>query len=121
MSPAFARGNRPAAALAARRGRLSSVRGVREHVLSTPMPTPESSPDSGLRTRLEATFWTRHSNPWSGGTRHAVSPVLAYALYRRDWRLLGLALAFAAVNPVLFPPPRNTDNWLSHAVLAERA
>ena len=85
-----------------------------------PAPSaPESDSPSGLRARLEDAFWTRHANPWSGGTRYAVSPVLAYAIYRRDWRLLGLTLAFAAVNPVLFPPPRDTDNWLSHAVLAE--
>ncbi len=72
------------------------------------------------RARLEDAFWTRHSNPWSGGTRFAVTPVLTYALYRRNWRLLGLALAFAVVNPVLFPPPERTDNWFSRAVLAER-
>ena len=74
-----------------------------------------------VRARLEDVFWTRHANPWSAGTRFALSPVLSYALYRRNWRLLGLAVAFAVVNPVLFPPPPNTDNWLSHAVLAERA
>ena len=84
-------------------------------------PPPESDPASGLRARLEDAFWTRHANPWSGGTRYAVSPVLTYALYHRNWRLLGLSLAFAAVNPVLFPPPKDTDGWLSHAVLAERA
>ena len=86
------------------------------------MPAPHASEsDPGVRARLEDAFWTRHSNPWSGATRYAVSPVLAYALYRRDWRLLGLTLAFTVVNPVLFPPPRDTDNWLSRAVLAERA
>ena len=73
------------------------------------------------RARLEDAFWTRHSNPWSGATRFALSPVLAYALYRRNWRLLGLALAFAVVNPILFPPPEDTDNWFSRAVIAERA
>ena len=86
---------------------------------SPPASAPNSDP--GLRARLEDAFWTRHSNPWSGGTRYAVSPVFAYALYRRNWRLLGLTLAFAVVNPVVFPPPTDTDNWLSHAVLAERA
>ena len=76
---------------------------------------------AGLRARLEDAFWTRHANPWSGGTRYALSPALFYALYRRNWRLLALVVGFAVVNPVLFPPPRDTDNWLSHAVLAERA
>ena len=78
-------------------------------------------PTSDRRARLEDAFWTRHANPWSGGTRYALSPVLSYALYRRNWRLLALALAFAVVNPVLFPPPKDTDSWLSRAVIAERA
>lgn len=76
---------------------------------------------SARRARLEDAFWTRHANPCSGGTRFALAPVLSYALYRRNWRLLALAAAFAVVNPVLFPPPADTDNWLSRAVLAERA
>lgn len=74
-----------------------------------------------LRDRLEDTFWRRHSNPWSAGTRFAITPVLMYALYHRKWRLLAAAIAFTVVNPVLFGEPNNTDNWFSEVVLAEEA
>ena len=75
---------------------------------------------STVRERLEDAFWARHSNPWSGWSRVAVSPALAYAIYRRNWRLLAAAVAFTVVNPVLFPRPERTDNWMSRGVLAER-
>lgn len=84
-------------------------------------PTPASpSTGSSLRERLADVFWARHANPWSGWSRVAVSPVLVYAVYRRNWRLLAAALAFTVVNPVLFPRPERTDNWMSRGVLAER-
>jgi hypothetical protein len=74
----------------------------------------------GRRERLEDVFWDRHSNPWSGWTRVALGPLLFYAVYRRDRRLLAAALAYTVVNPVLFPPPETTDSWISRGVLAER-
>ncbi|AKU07386.1 MULTISPECIES: DUF6653 family protein [Haloferax] len=81
---------------------------------------PDSDAPSGLRGRFEATFWERHANPWSAGTRILVYPVLMYAVYRRDRRLFLAAVAFTAINPVLFPRPARTDNYLSRIVLAER-
>lgn len=80
----------------------------------------ESTPDGGVRDCLEATFWERHANPWSAGTRILVYPVFMYAIYRRDAKLVAATLAFIAVNPVLFPRPERTDNYLSRIVLAER-
>ncbi|KAB1194465.1 hypothetical protein GJR96_13845 [Haloferax sp. MBLA0076] len=73
-----------------------------------------------VRERLEATFWERHANPWSAGTRILVYPVFMYAIYRRDAKLFAATLAFITVNPVLFPRPKRTDNYLSRIVLAER-
>jgi hypothetical protein len=75
---------------------------------------------STRRGSLRATFWERHANPWSAGTRFLTLPALLYAIYARDRRLLVATLAFTAVNPVLFPPPAATDAWLSRIVLAER-
>ena len=80
----------------------------------------ESTAGGGLRGRLEATFWERHANPWSAGTRILAYPVLMYAIYHRDPKLLAATSAFFALNPVLFPRPARTDNWLSKIVLAER-
>ncbi|UVE49501.1 hypothetical protein KU306_11295 [Haloferax larsenii] len=80
----------------------------------------EQPTQPGLRDRLEATFWERHANPWSAGTRILVYPVLMYAIFTRNRRLFAATLAFIAVNPVLFPRPKRTDNYLSRIVLAER-
>jgi hypothetical protein len=81
---------------------------------------PDSDADPTPRDRLRRLFWERHANPWSAGTRFLTMPALAYAIYARDRRLLAATLCFAAVNPLLFPPPARTDSWLSRIVLAER-
>lgn len=73
-----------------------------------------------LRDRVETTLWNRHSNPKSGWSRVPTGPILVYALYRRNWRLLSAALVWTAVNPILFGPPESDDAWMTRAVLAER-
>lgn len=70
--------------------------------------------------RVEEQFWARHSNPWSGWSRVPTGPVLVYAVYRREWRLLVAGLLWAVINPVLFSPPENDAAWMTRAVLAER-
>jgi hypothetical protein len=73
------------------------------------------------RSRLEDTVWERHSNPKSGWSRLLIGPLIALAVYRRDWRLLGVALIATIVNPVAFSPPdSDTDSWMTRAVRAER-
>jgi hypothetical protein len=69
---------------------------------------------------FEDWFWARHSNPKSGWSRIPAGPILALALYRRDWGLLLATLVWAALNPVLFSPPENEEAWMTRAVLAER-
>ncbi len=78
------------------------------------------SDSPSLRSRLQDTFWERHANPWSAGTRFLTMPALLYAVYTRDRRLLFATLGFAVVNPVAFPPPETTQSWFSRIVLAER-
>jgi hypothetical protein len=70
--------------------------------------------------------WMRHANPVSVWTRFAVLPLLALAVWSREWigwwslAAVALALVFMMVNPLLFPPPRSTRNWTSRSVLGER-
>jgi hypothetical protein len=47
-------------------------------------------------------FWDRHANPASGWSRVPTAPLLMYAIYARNWRLLAATVAFVVVNPVLF-------------------
>jgi len=70
--------------------------------------------------RFEDRFWARHSNPKSGWTRVPSGAAVVYAIYRRDWRLLGAALAWTVINPFLFSPPDTEAAWMTRAVLAER-
>src|SRR5829696_1843217 len=75
---------------------------------------------------LEGDRWMRHANPVSVWTRFAVLPLLALAVWSREWigwwslAAVALALVFMMVNPLLFPPPRSTRNWASKGVFGER-
>ena len=73
------------------------------------------------RERLTDVFWTPHYNPKSDWSRTLVGPLLVLALYRRDWRVVVVAVLAAVVNPVAFPPPdEEVDGWMTRAVCAER-
>ncbi|PCR90300.1 DUF6653 family protein [Natrinema ejinorense] len=74
----------------------------------------------GIIEQCEERFWRRHSNPKSGWTRVPLGAVIVYAIYRRNWRMVGAALAWTAINPFLFSPPDTEDAWMTRAVLAER-
>lgn len=70
--------------------------------------------------QIEDIFWARHSNPKSGWTRVPSGAAIVYALYRRNWRLLGAALVWTVLNPFLFSPSPTEDAWMTRAVRAER-
>ncbi|MBX0293863.1 DUF6653 family protein [Haloarcula nitratireducens] len=76
-------------------------------------------PDSA-GTALDRYFWARHANPKSGWTRVAAYPLLVACIYRRDWRGVALTLAFVALNPFLFAPPKDDDSWMTRGVYGER-
>jgi hypothetical protein len=75
---------------------------------------------------LDGDSWMRHANPVSVWTRFAVLPMLAVAVWSRDWigwwsvALVVLSLVFMMINPMLFREPGSTRNWASKAVLSER-
>lgn len=72
------------------------------------------------------TVWARHTNPWSGWSRVSILPLLALAVWSREWigwwaaLPIGAVLTWTWLNPRLFPPPASTDNWMSQGVLGER-
>ncbi|WP_270938276.1 DUF6653 family protein [Falsiroseomonas oryzae] len=76
--------------------------------------------------RMDDAAWARHANPWSVWTRVPILPLLALAVWSREW--IGwwalvpvlLLLAWTWVNPRVFPPPSSLENWGSRAVLGER-
>ena len=76
--------------------------------------------DEPLQRRAERVFWERHANPRSGWSRTVTLPAMVYAVHERRWRLLAAALAFTALNPLLFPKPDDADAWMTKVVLAER-
>ena len=98
---------------------------------SSVAPSPSTGTATG-EARLAKLFglkgesWLRHANPVSVWTRFAVLPLLAIAIWSRDW--IGwwslvpivLSLVFMMINPLLFPKPRSTRNWASKAVFGER-
>lgn len=71
--------------------------------------------------------WLRHASPWSVGSRFAILPGLALALWARAWIgwwvVLPVAalVVFAWVNPRLFAPPARRDGWAAHGTFGERA
>ena len=103
---------------------------------ATPAPAPGPAPSAARPPTaerrvarlfgLEGDKWMRHANPWSVWTRFAFLPLLAAAVWSREWLgwwcLIPVAatIVFMVVNPLLFREPRSTRNWASQGVLGER-
>jgi hypothetical protein len=99
--------------------------------MSTPA-APQTGRSKGTSERRVASLfgltgdgWQRHANPLSVWTRFAVLPLLALAVWSRDWigwwslAAVVAVLAFMMVNPLLFAAPRSTRNWASRSVFGE--
>ena len=77
--------------------------------------------------------WYRHANPWSGWSRILSQPILYVPIWFlqdfianpvQNWYvILGFILVavWYAINPLIFPKPKNYDNWISKGVLGEKA
>lgn len=106
--------------------------------MSTPVTTPATESTAKPTTKptgerrvaklfgMEGEKWMRHANPWSVWTRFAFLPMLAVAIWSREWIgwwclvPVAAALVFMVVNPLLFREARSTRNWASQGVLGER-
>ncbi len=75
---------------------------------------------------LQGDTWMRHANPVSVWTRFAVLPLLALAVWSRDWigwwslAAIALSIAWLMLNPLAFGRPPSTRNWASKGVFGER-
>lgn len=65
-------------------------------------------------------MWSRHANPWSGWTRLLATPLLFVSIWYHNWIALALVIVWFIVNPLVFPEPESTDNWMSKSVLGEK-
>ena len=64
--------------------------------------------------------WSRHSNPVSVWSRVLTNPLVYLPVWNRSWRqAIPVALWFA-LNPRLFPPPKDNRSWATRAVLGEQ-
>jgi hypothetical protein len=73
-----------------------------------------------LHRDMAARFWSRHSNPWSGWSRVSALPLLGGAVAAQSALAILLVVLWLAVNPLLFPPPRDDRAWMTRGVLGER-
>ena len=70
--------------------------------------------------------WARHANPLSVYSRFSCLPLIALAIWSRDWIgwwsviATALALGWTFINPRLFSAPSRADNWASQGVIGER-
>lgn len=69
---------------------------------------------------LTENTWSRHSNPWSGWTRVLSMPILALGLYYHNYLILAATIVWLIINPIIFPKPKNINNWMSKGVLGEQ-
>lgn len=69
---------------------------------------------------IKAYLWKRHANPWSVWTRLLSAPLSYAPFWNRSWKQ-GIAVAgWFAVNPFLFPEPKNKKNWSAQAIRGEQ-
>ncbi len=70
-------------------------------------------------SKLTDAMWRRHANPWSIWTRLLSTPLTYVPFWNRSWRQgLGVAVWFA-INPFLFPEPKDKDGWGARAIRGE--
>jgi hypothetical protein len=73
-----------------------------------------------MGNRVSEIMWRRHANPLSVWSRLLTTPLVFVPFWNRSWRQgLGVA-AWFAINPFVFPEPRNANGWSARAIRGER-
>jgi hypothetical protein len=70
-------------------------------------------------SQLKRWVFARHSHPWSAWTRWATTPLLLLPVWNRSARQGVVVAAWFALNPVVFPPPRDDSAFSTRAILGE--
>ena len=76
--------------------------------------------------KMDETIWRRHASPWSVWTRFSCLPWIVMPIWSRQWldwwalAPLALALLWTWMNPRVFSPPQDLNNWGSKVTLGER-
>lgn len=71
------------------------------------------------RSQLKRWVFARHSHPCSAWSRWASTPLLLLPVWNRSAKQGALVAAWFAVNPVVFPPPRDESAYATRAILGE--
>ena len=66
------------------------------------------------------TIWKRHSNPISAWSRILTFPLLFAPFWFESGILAIIAAVWFALNPIIFPAPKNNKAWSTRGVLGER-
>jgi hypothetical protein len=70
-------------------------------------------------SQVKRWVFARHSHPWSAWTRWASTPLVLVPVWNRSTRQGVVVAAWLAINPVLFPRPRDDSAFATRAVLGE--
>ncbi|MDA2805196.1 DUF6653 family protein [Nocardiopsis suaedae] len=87
--------------------------------LSSPGASGASGEDAGFIARARRAVFARHCNPWSAWTRWATTPLILVPVWTRSWKHAVAVGAWFAVNPVIFPDPKDDSAWATKAMLGE--
>ncbi|OBJ71705.1 hypothetical protein A5643_07315 [Mycobacterium sp. 1274756.6] len=68
---------------------------------------------------MRRAVFARHASPWSAWSRWATTPLVLLPVWSRRWRDAGLVAVWFALNPVVFPRPRDRSAWSTRAMLGE--
>jgi hypothetical protein len=70
-------------------------------------------------SHLKRWVFSRHSHPWSAWTRWASTPLVLLPVWNRNAKQGVVVAAWFALNPVVFPPPRDDSAYATRAILGE--